>query len=179
MYTATMLLPDGRQARLSMPDFYSMLTEIGEIPSPEIADVLQLLEGLSSAPRADLRTRLKASAEHYQRLYAVASACLEWPRLILIRRRCRGCGSVWDNGTRRCADCQRDDAETVAERSADEIGPRDLNFSTVRDIYLDFFLGPSALIVPAHADTDAGGLPAAAPDRNGVSHDAEPIPAAV
>jgi len=174
MYTATMKLSDGRVARLSMPDFYAMLTDIGDIPSPEIAAVIQLLDGSVGIQKADLLSQLKSSADHYIRLYTVAAACIEWPRLILVRRRCRGCAAVWDTPVKRCTSCQRDDAERIAERGPDELGPRGLSFREVQDIYVQFFLGENPTITATTPD-DAGGLPAAAPARNGVPHDAEPL----
>jgi len=173
MHTATMPLSDGRTARLVRPDFYELLTGVGEIPSPEISAVLQLLDRSGAIPRADLIQRLKASAEHYQRLYHMAALCLEWPRLVLVRRRCTACNHVWDDGTKQCPACMSDAVATVAERSADELGPRDLALNEVAAIYTDFFLGESPAVRPAPAADDARGVSGDARGSKRLRPDAE------
>lgn len=177
MHSATIELPDGRQARLTMPDFFAMLMEVGEIPSPEVAAVLQLLNGSGALPRPDLITRLKADADHYARLYQLAALCLEWPRLVLMRRRCRDCGHTWDTLSRQCTACLSDASDRDDRRTADELAPRDLPFLIIQDIYTDFFLGTAARIRPAAPAKDTRGPERAAPAGDDVSPVAEPVSA--
>lgn len=174
MHTATIQLSDGRVGRLAMPDLYGMLMEIGEIPGPEIAAVLQLLDGEAALPRANLVERMKADAAYRVRLYHVFALCLEWPKPVLIRRRCAACQYVWDTAQKQCPKCMGADTAPIPDRTPDEIGARGVNLSTLTSVYLNFFLGAAAEITPAGLPENTGGAAGTPRDSGDVRDAAEP-----
>lgn len=117
----------------------------GAIPNALMTPVLLLLEGVK--PRAeDYMTNLTGARDNVLALYHIAHLCLVEPRLVL-----------------------------TGERKEGEIGPRDLRWDDLVEIYLNFFRGdplrPSAALAHPDQPEELVGSPHAGDD---LSHAAEP-----
>lgn len=137
-YTDTITLSSGVVARLEMPDLYALLAAVGTVPSPEVARVLQLLEGTGALEQQNFGQKLAGQRDFWQGMYEVAALCMVEPRLIL-----------------------RDtDRGVPVKRRPDDLSPRDLSLNEVQGIYYRFFLGRSAQLGSTPEDPK-GAAPAA------------------
>ena len=121
---AEIIISGNRTVRLRMPNLYSVLAKAGiGAPNPALASVIKLLEGAGALSAPNELQRLTYQMQHYRGLYEIAALCLIEPRLNL-------------NGP----------------PGEGEIGPDDLAFNDLFDIYLNFFRSdPTPAESPAQA----------------------------
>ncbi len=119
----------------------------GAMPNDLIAPVVLLLEGVK--PReTDLYATLTSARDNMRALYHIAHLCLVEPRLVL-----------------------------TGERKEGEIGPRDLRWDDLTEIYLNFFRGEPLGAFAAFTGADQPQEPVGvAQSGDAVSHEAEPDP---
>jgi len=110
---ATLTLSNGQIAQLKMPNLYALLAQAGHIPNPMIVSVIRLLEGTDALEDRGEYQKLAGLRDYYRGMYEVAALCLVSPVLRL-----------------------------DSEPAAGEIGPEDLAFRDLTDIYFSFFFSP-------------------------------------
>lgn len=145
-YTATITLANGVEARLEMPDLYAILSRVGHVPSPEVARVLQLLEGTGALEQQNIGQKLVGQSNFWAGMYEIAALCMVEPRLMLR---------------------DTDQMGQPVEKRPGDLSPRDVSLNDVQGIYYRFFLGKAAQIGHPKSD-DPAGAARAAPDGDGV-----------
>jgi hypothetical protein len=150
-HTATITLASGVTAKLEMPDLYAILSRVGHVPAPEVARVLQLLEGTGALEQQNIGQKMVGQANYWAGMYEVAALCMVEPRLVLR---------------------DTDQMGQPVERLPDDLTPRDVSLNDVQGIYYRFFLGAPAQIGHPKSDNPAGAA-RAAPDGDGLREAAE------
>lgn len=139
---ATLTLPSGRVVEAEMPDLFSLLGQIGQIPDPITAAVIDLLTQEGALKRDSDPTKYRNKADQLRGMYGVAALCLVRPRL---------------------------DLKTERGDGVEVLGRRDLPFGDLETLYYSFFRqGDGAATLEASAAADAGGAPGAASGGHGV-----------
>lgn len=140
--TATMNLSgSGLNVELTMPNLFAVLAKSGTLPNPALASVIKLLDGAGLLEQSGEMQKIQQSRENLRGLYEIAAMCLARPVLRL---------------------------EGVIQEG--EIGPEDLAFDDLFDIYYRFFRASPAerRAQSDAADQDVDGTEDVAPDRENV-----------
>lgn len=138
------VLPSGLAVKWRMPDVFQMIAFDGVVPDPLTAGVLALLEEEKSArPEADPR-RFQYSAQAVKGMYALAGSMLEEPTF-------NPSVEYGENGT---------------------LGRRELGYLDLTSLYWLFRISSRQSASSAPNPAIAGGSALAAPDSDGVPHDA-------
>lgn len=129
----TLTLPSGRVVEAEMPDLFTIMGQVGNIPDPVTAAVIDLLTNEGSLKKDGDSSKYRNKADQIRGLYGIALHTLVRPRVDL--RAARG-----------------DGVETL--------GRLDLPIGDLEHIYYSFCrLGDSAAALPAGEAADAGGAP--------------------
>jgi hypothetical protein len=115
---ATMLLSQGREVKLAMPNIYKVITGKAT-PNPALAAIVRLLDGDGLIEAQGEAQRYQAARENVRGLYEIAALCLVEPVLRL-----------------------------DGDPQAGEIGPADLAFSDLHLIYYSFFRADPLTLSP-------------------------------
>lgn len=141
------LLSNGMPAVFEMPDMLALVAGSYDLPNGALAGVLDLL--VSGQPLVtDPKQLLVARSSHIETIYEIVALCLVTPKLKIRRTKKRG-----------------------VQLQPGEIGPSDLAWGEVLDIYNRFRYGIFQDVSPAAPD-DGGGAPAA-PAGDDLPHDAQ------